>query len=111
MSRKNVELALAMGKRMAERRKDLGWTQESVAEAAGMTHQQYNKVENGRSCVGSATLKSICDALKISADYLLYGCKNTDTYPELIELMQQLSEEKQKAALMMVRFVADYENK
>jgi len=45
MPRSNPELAAKMGKRMVIRRKELGLTQEQVAELAGIAHQQYNKAE------------------------------------------------------------------
>ena len=38
MARSNLELAIAMGKRMATRRKECGLTQEKVADLAGITH-------------------------------------------------------------------------
>lgn len=107
MSRKNTELAIAMGQRMAEKRKACGLTQEMVAETAGISHQQYNKIENGKACLSSATLKQVCDALHTSADYLLYGERDADIYAELYVLMKQLSDEKIKIALKMVRYVAE----
>lgn len=48
MPRSNPELAASMGMRMSARRRELGLTQEMVAELAGIAHQQYNKAENGR---------------------------------------------------------------
>lgn len=73
MPRSNPELAAKMGKRMVIRRKELGLTQEQVAELAGIAHQQYNKAEKGKTCLGSDTLNRISAALNISADYLLTG--------------------------------------
>ena len=46
MPRSNPELAAAMGMRMSARRRELGLTQEMVADLAGIAHQQYNKAEN-----------------------------------------------------------------
>lgn len=98
MARGNLELAIAMGKRMAERRKARGLTQEAVAYMAGITHQQYNKAENGKTCVGSDSLLRISDALQTSADYLLRGEAFPDKYRELKLNLDKMTESQLKLA-------------
>ena len=63
MPRSNPELAVEMGMRMSARRRELGLTQEMVADLAGIAHQQYNKAENG---------KSYGNLLHLVANYLIF---------------------------------------
>ena len=107
MSRSNLELAADMGKRMAQKRKERGMTQEMVADLAGITHQQYNKVENGKSCLGSDSLKRICDALQTSPDYLIYGTRSSDISVEVNELLKNMSDKQIETALRMLRYFAE----
>lgn len=81
-----------MGKRMASQRKKLRLTQEMVAEQAGITHQQYSKIENGRACTGSDTLLSLSQALQISADYLLKG-QHYDRIQDSIQILESMTDQ------------------
>ena len=101
----NQELARDMGKRMAERRKALGLTQENVAELAGIAHQQYNKAENGRVCLGSDSLLRVSSALQISADYLLTGASGPDRYRQTTEILNKLSERQLKITNQMLECI------
>lgn len=102
MPKRNQELAHAMGKRMAARRKELGLTQENVADRAGIAHQQYNKAENGRVCLGSDSLLRVSSALQISADYLLTGKSGPDRYRETVEILNKLTERQLKITNQML---------
>lgn len=108
MPRSNPELAAAMGMRMSARRRELGLTQEMVADLAGIAHQQYNKAENGKSCLGSDSLRKVSSALQISSDYLLTGKNSVEKYPEVISLLDGLTNHQikmvQKVLQCMVGF-------
>lgn len=41
MAKERTLLAMEMGSRIAERRKQLGWTQEQAAEASGLSWQVF----------------------------------------------------------------------
>lgn len=107
MARSNLELASAMGKRMAERRKECGLTQETVADLAGITHQQYNKAENGKTCLGSDSLLRVSIALKTSADYLLSGRKASEKYITTINLLDKMDEGQLALANKLIRCIAE----
>lgn len=92
MPKSNPELAAEMGKRLCERRKQLGMTQEKVAEGVGIAYQQYNKVEKGKSCLGSDSLKRVSKVLNISADYLLTGESDNTRYQDVLSLMAQMTD-------------------
>ena len=84
MARTNLDLAVAMGKRMAEQRKKCGLTQEAVAYLSGITHQQYNKAEKGKTCLNSDTLLKVSRALQTSTDYLLTGTILAEKYETIL---------------------------
>lgn len=108
MARSNLELATAMGRRMAQRRKECGLTQEKVADLAGITHQQYNKAENGKTCLSSDTLLRITTALQTSADYLLSGRKTSDRYITTIDLLDKMTEDQRELANKLIMCIADH---
>jgi len=90
--KKNLDLAKAMGQRMLQRRKELGLTQEAVAELAGITHQQYNRAEKGKTCIGSDTLVCLSGALQISADFLLTGATRSDRLQASLNILETMTD-------------------
>ena len=62
-----------IGKRIVERRKKLGLTQEALAEIGDMTPQFVSYAESGKRAMRPENLKKISEALGVSADYLLTG--------------------------------------
>ena len=60
------------GKEMRRIRMSLGYTQDQVAERAGISGAHYRKVESGNGCPSVSTLLKICDALETTADVILY---------------------------------------
>lgn len=68
---------LEIGKRIYERRKQLGITQEYLAELADTTPQAISNYERGERELKVTTILKISSALKITTDYLLTGEVNT----------------------------------
>lgn len=62
-----------VGKRIMERRKTLGLTQEALAELSGVTTQFVSYAESGRRAMRPENLMKIASALGVSCDYLLTG--------------------------------------
>ena len=106
MGRSNLELAAAMGKRLAEKRKERGLTQEAIAEMAGITYQQYNKAENGKACLGSDTLLRVSIALQTSADYLLSGKKTSEKYISTLDLLDNMTDNQLELANEVIRCIS-----
>ena len=67
------ELIKDMGFRISTRRKQLGLTQETLAELADVSPQLISNAENGERAISSDKLYRISRALNTSADYLLCG--------------------------------------
>lgn len=63
----------AMARRIVERRKQLGLTQEELAEKSDMTPQAISYAESGKRAMRPDSLLKISAALYVSADYLLTG--------------------------------------
>ena len=62
-----------IGQRIIERRKQLGLTQEALAEKGEMTTQFVSYAESGKRAMRPENLLKISSALGVSADYLLTG--------------------------------------
>lgn len=70
----DTELKLIeIGNRITERRKQLGLTQEALAEKGDMTPQFVSYAEAGKRAMRPENLLKISSALEVSADYLLTG--------------------------------------
>ena len=62
-----------IGERLCARRQQMDMTQEQLAEKANVTAQTISYAELGKKAMRADTIASVCDALEISADYLLFG--------------------------------------
>ena len=54
---------LRIGQRIAELRKELGLTQQDVADRTGLQRNHLSRIEQGRYSVGFDTLQAIAEAL------------------------------------------------
>ncbi len=88
MNYENVLLAL--GKRIAARRKDLKMTQEQLAESIGLSLQSVSCIELGKKGVRPENLIKICERLDISSDYLLFGKRDPAEMSDLISKLSRL---------------------
>lgn len=62
-----------IGKRIAARRRQLGLTQEALAEKGEITAQFVSYAESGKRAMRPDNLLKLAAALEVSADYLLTG--------------------------------------
>lgn len=70
----DTELCLQeMGKRIMDRRKKLGLTQEALGEKSGLTTQFVSYAESGKRAMRPENLMKMAAALGVSTDYLLTG--------------------------------------
>lgn len=60
-----------LGKKLKERREQLGMTQRQVAERLGVAQPIYQRFEKGIFECNYSQLAAICKLYDISADYLL----------------------------------------
>jgi len=64
-------LKTEVGKKLKERREQLGMTQRQVASALGVAQPVYQRLEKGIFECSYSQLVAICKLYDISADYLL----------------------------------------
>lgn len=95
----------AVGERISRLRKNLGLTQEKLAEQADISIQFLVQIEHGKRTMKIGTLRKLCSALSVSADYIING---TEYYPcceEINSILVPLSgSEREKAVKMLTSF-------
>lgn len=91
-----------MGHRMYLQRKQLGLTQEQVAEMADISPQLLSNAENGIQVIGSDKLFRIAQALGVSADYLLSGQYSPTDSLLLENKLENLPEQKRTAVRQII---------
>lgn len=64
-------LAKRLGRNIAERRKQLEWTQEQVAERVGVDAETISRFERGANLPSLLTLENLSTALRLSVGDLL----------------------------------------
>lgn len=82
-----------MGERLSKRRKQLGLTQEQLAEKAKTTTQTISTAETGRKALRPENILKLCDALDISIDYLFRGKFTDNDFAFLSTKISQLTPE------------------
>lgn len=61
----------ALVARLRQRRRELGLSQDALADRAGLTRRTVNRFESGRYSMAIETLWRYADALGVTASYLL----------------------------------------
>ena len=87
-----------IGLRVRQRREELGLTREKMAERAGLSVQFMASVE-----LGTDSLKKVCRALCVSADYIVFGTRPGYSEHDLNAAVEPLSAEQRAYAEQMLR--------
>ena len=66
--RKNAKLPRVLGKKIQKRRREMGLTQEDVADRVGISRAYMGYIEQGRNAPSLKVLEKITKILKISID-------------------------------------------
>lgn len=64
---------ITMGKRIRLRRKELGLTQNKLAELLDVSNNHLSAIENGREKPSLEKFVTLCELLKTTPDFLLLG--------------------------------------
>ena len=94
-------LLVDMGKRISDRRKALGYTQEQLAELMDVSIQMISNLERGNKAIKIDNLLKLSNILSISTDYLLTGNQSEN---ELSKKLNKLSERDFRLVCEMVDF-------
>lgn len=100
----------AMGKRMKEQRKLLGFTQEQMAEKLNISIKHYGGVERGLAGLSLENLVEVSDILGVGLDYLVKGIDESDDYmPDRIkEIYLSYPKEKRQHIIELLDIVSKF---
>ena len=90
------KLLKEIGVRINARRKELGLTQEELAERMEVSIQMISNVELGKKAIRPENLVKLCNALNVSADFVLRGNRADYEAIGFMEKFLQLSDENQQ---------------
>lgn len=89
------KLLKEIGKRINARRRELGLTQEALAERMEVSVQMISNLELGKKAIRPENLIKLCDVLNVSSDYVLRGLRTQWETQGFIEKYNRLSAENQ----------------
>ena len=90
MSEANEHL-IEMGRRIHKRRKNMGLSQEQLADKAGLSAQVISTSERGVKALRPENICKLCNALGVSSDYILYGVYSDKDIDELHDKLRRLT--------------------
>ncbi|MBQ6840077.1 MAG: helix-turn-helix transcriptional regulator [Oscillospiraceae bacterium] len=93
-----------IGKRIQNRRKQQGYTQEQLAEMMNVSIQMISNLERGNKSIRIDNLINLCHILQVSTDYILTGKESAKNLSNLSQRMSQLSEKDQKMITMLIEY-------
>ena len=86
------EILVQIGKRLYKRRKEMGLTQEAMAERLGMSLTFYGGIERGRKRLSIEKILLVYEQTGMDPDYLLTGKGPLDQ--AVMEIFKSCPEEK-----------------
>ncbi len=104
------ELNIEVGVRIAELRKQRGYTRERLSELADISVQFLADIEKGRKSMTVATLKRISAALLVSTDYIVNGITENGDNSGIISILNTLSDKNKKQAEKILTAFAEAVN-
>lgn len=99
-----------LGRRINMVRKDRGFTADSLSELCHINATYLRQIEGGAKMPSLPVFIDICNALKISPDYLLQDVlveNEVSKIKELAELWKSTSPSEQEIATAMIRAVLE----
>ena len=91
-----------MGIRIAQRRKELSFTQEQLAEKMGVSLQTISCIELGKKAIRPDNLANLCTILDVSADYVLFGKRDAQQTNTTITKLSALNPESYTVVQSMI---------
>ena len=85
----NVEI----GARIKEKRKNLKYTRETLAELVDISPQFLANLESGKKGMSFITLKKLCQCLGVSCDYIILGKTPDCPQSRITELISNIDEQ------------------
>ena len=91
----------AIGKRVQQARKTQRYTQAELSEMINMSSQNLSCLERGTTGISIPTLISLCKALDVSADYILFGNEAKNQQSPISIMLSKLPQQKQVPSLTL----------
>lgn len=88
---------IEIGNRIKIERKNRGISQEILAELVNVTPHYIYEIERGMKAMSLETFINVSKALKLSADYILFGERHDETVP-LYEQLQTIDDDRRLRA-------------
>lgn len=82
------EFNKVVGGRIRKHREDLGYSRETFAEKAELAVSFVSRIEQGNASFTADSMRKLCYALGVSADYILFG---TEAHGDLTTINAMLS--------------------
>ena len=106
----NEKFLRDMGTRIHFRRRELGLTQEQLAELMDVSIQMISNLELGKKAIRPENLARLCEILGVSSDFILRGTRSDLEFSRLTSKIAALIPEDQTC----IELIADrliYKNK
>ena len=98
----------SIGKRIQQRRKLLGYTQEELADRMNVSVQMISNLERGNKAIRIDNLIALSKILKISTDYILTGKEQSSDFQEFAILMENLSERDKGMVIQIIHYCSNH---
>lgn len=72
-----------VGQRVRQHRRELGMSQDALAQRAGISKSFLSDLETGKRSLGAETLLDLARAMDLSLDYLMTGEESSNQGPEV----------------------------
>lgn len=94
----------AIGNRISNRRKQLNYTQEQIAEKMDVSIQMVSNLERGNKAIKIENLLKISKILDVSTDYILTGKHTDKDINSVLNRIAKLSDSDYKMVDMIIEY-------
>lgn len=83
----------SISRNIRQARESMGFTQEKLAELAGISTAYYCQIELGNKSPSLETLINIADAMHVSIDALVYGARKNSDQMDILRLFEDCTQD------------------
>ena len=99
-----IDLLKSIGKRIYTKRKELGFTQEYLADKMNVSIQMVSNLERGNKAIKIDNLIKISEILGVSTDYILKGQNTNSDCTVLSDKLSLLEFDDYKMIEMLIEY-------
>jgi len=94
-----------IGQRIRERRVELGYSREKLAELADMSEKYLGEVERGEKKISARRLAMIAAPLGVTMDYVVFGKNESEEWTAIANLLRRLKKADMKIVENVIRAI------